>query len=162
MTIEALLPEHAAQIHGLARDYYQADLCPPVSELEQSLWLAEEEGRHWSLGAWEGEHLRGYLLAWLDETRAEGSQEQVVLIEDLLAGSGCHPASLLERLVLELEQAGLGHLALESTLIPNQPRLLEICRQCLEGLGYESVAEDSLETRVDSPEMTWQRYRRPD
>lgn len=162
MTIEALLPDHAAQVHGLARDYYQADLCPPLAELEQNLWQAEEEGRHWSLGAWEGEHLRGYLLAWLDETRAEDSQEEVVLIEDLLAGSGCHPASLLERLVMELEGAGLAHLPLESTLIPNQPRLLELCRQCLEGLGYECVAQDSLETREDSPDMTWQRYERPD
>lgn len=161
MTIDALLPEHAPQIHGLARDYYQLELCPALDELEHNLRLAEEEGRHWSLGAWEGEHLRGYLLAWLDETRSEDSQEEVVLIEDLLPGSGCHPASLLERLVLELEKAGLAHLALESTLIPNQPRLLELCQQCLEGLGYECVGQDSLETRAESPEMTWQRYERP-
>jgi len=158
--IEPLLPEHAQRVFELACHYYQAALRPPLEELKQALRQAEEEQRHWSLGAWEGESLRGYLLAWVDETRAEDSDEEVLLIEDLLVDSGCLPQSLLERLVWELEQAGLASLPLESTLIPNQARLIDLCEQSLEQFGYQCVARDTMETNPDSPELIWQRFER--
>jgi len=163
MTLQALEPQDAELIVALAADYYPEEMQLDVDDIAQSLATAEEEGGNFSSGLLENGHLRGYLLAWLEESRVQGLRESVILIDDvaITTGSIGDLQRLFRNLITQIEDSGLSHLAIEGSLLPDTRDTFMGQRRFFSGLGYELVASQDYWEEELGVEMTWVRYERP-
>lgn len=163
MILQALEPQDAESIAALARHYYPEEMALDPGEIADSLTAAEEEGGNFSLGLVDHGQLRGYMLAWLEESRVEGVRESVVLIDDLTVGTGsvADLQKLLRSLVGNLEDSGLSHLAIEGTLLPETRDTFLGQQRFFASLGYELVASQEYFEDEIGVELTWVRYERP-
>lgn len=161
--LQSLEPQDAESIAALAATLYPEELQLEVHEIAEALEAAEEEGGNFSVGLVENGHLKGYMLAWLEESRLEGLQESVLLIDDLALpeGSTADLQKLLRNLVSQLEESQLAHLAIEGTAPSSFAETLRSLERFIHKLGYELVAsEDYFEDELGM-ELTWVRYERP-
>ena len=121
MIIQPLEPQDAEQIAEVAAAYYPEEMLCEAREIAGSLEAAVREGGNFSVGLVERGKLLAYMLAWLEESRLEGLRESVVLIDDLALATGELEdlRLLLAHLARQLQDAGLTHLAIEGSLLPD-------------------------------------------
>lgn len=163
MILQPLEPHDAEQIAELAADFYPEELLCEASEIAHSLTLAVREGGNFSVGLVQRGQLIAYMLAWLEESRVEGMRESVVLIDDLALATGQIEdlRLLLSHLAQQLQGAGLTHLAIEGSLLPDTRELFLDQERFFASLGYELVASQDYWEEEVGAELTWVRYERP-
>ncbi|MCW5871433.1 MAG: hypothetical protein KIS61_29530, partial [Candidatus Eremiobacteraeota bacterium] len=125
MNLQSLEPQDAEQIAELAADFYPEEMLYEAAEIAAALTSAVREGGNFSVGLLERGNLMAYMLAWLEESRVEGLRESVVLIDDLALATGEIEdlRLMLSHLVGQLQRAGLTHLAIEGSLLPDTREL---------------------------------------
>ncbi|MFN8610596.1 MAG: hypothetical protein U0931_23855 [Vulcanimicrobiota bacterium] len=163
MIVQALEPQDAELIAELAADYYPEEMQFEASEIAEALASAVDEGGNFSLGLVERGQLMAYMLAWLEESRLEGLRESVVLIDDLALATGqvADLRLLISHLVRQLQDAGLSHLAIEGSLLPDTRDIFEGQQRFFSSLGYELVASQEYWEDELGAELIWVRYERP-
>ena len=163
MNLHPLEPQDAEQIADLAADFYPEEMLYPASEIAHALASAEREGGNFSVGLLERGNLKAYMLAWLEESRVEGLRVSVLLIDDLALATGeVEDLRLfLSHLVQQLQSAGLTHLAIEGSLLPDTRELFLNQARFFASLGYELVASQDYWEEELGAELTWVRYERP-
>lgn len=163
MNLQALEPQDAEQIAELAADFYPEEMLYEATEIAAALASAVREGGNFSVGLLERGNLVAYMLAWLEESRVEGLRESVVLIDDLALATGEIEdlRLMLSHLVRQLEGAGLTHLAIEGSLLPDTRELFLNQARFFASLGYELVASHDYWEEELGAELTWVRYERP-
>lgn len=161
--LQALEAVDAEAIAELAGREHGPELQPSVDELVQAFEAAQEEQGNFSLGLLDGTRLHGYLLAWLEESRLEGPPHSVVLVEDLLVDSLARAqlSMLLRVLVQNLDEAGLGHLPIESAVVRSRQATFEQLEDFIAQLGYELVGSHQYHDAELGEEVTWVRFERP-
>lgn len=163
MILQPLEPQDAEQIAEVAADFYPEEMLCDPGEIAGALEAAVREGANFSVGLVERGHLLAYMLVWLEESRVEGLRESVVLIDDLALATG-QPEDLrllLSHLAQQLQQAGLTHLAIEGSLLPDTREIFSNQARFIESLGYELVASQDYWEEEVGAELTWVRYERP-
>lgn len=163
MNLQPLEPQDAEQIAELAADFYPEEMLYEAAEIAEALTSAVREGGNFSVGLRERGQLMAYMLAWLEESRVEGVRESVVLIDDLALATGEVEdlRLLLSHLVQQLQSAGLTHLAIEGSLLPDTRELFLNQARFFASLGYEMVASQDYWEEEFGAELTWVRYERP-
>ncbi|MBS2040889.1 hypothetical protein JST97_38230 [bacterium] len=163
MILQALEPQDAEQIAELAADYYPEEMQVEVQEIADALATAVQEGGNFSAGLLERGQLMAYMLAWLEESRLDGLRESVVLIDDLALATGqvSDLRLLISHLVRQLHDAGLSHLAIEGSLLPDTSAIFLGQERFFASLGYEMVASQEYWEEELGAELIWVRYERP-
>ena len=163
MILQALEPQDAEQIAELAADYYPEEMQFEADEIADALSSAVQEGGNFSVGLMERGKMMAYMLAWLEESRVEGNRESVVLIDDLALATGqvSDLRLLISHLVRQLQDAGLSHLAIEGSLLPDTSSVFLGQERYFASLGYEMVASQEYWEDELGAELIWVRYERP-
>jgi hypothetical protein len=163
MILQALEPQDAEQIAELAADYYPEEMQFEADEIADALASAVQEGANFSVGLMQRGQLKAYMLAWLEESRVEGNRESVVLIDDLALATGqvADLRLLISHLVRQLQDAGLSHLAIEGSLMPDTSSIFMGQERYFASLGYELVASQEYWEDEFGTELIWVRYQRP-
>ena len=163
MIFQALEPSDAEQIVEFSQQFYPDEMLLEVEEVAEALQVAESEGGNFSVALVDQGEMCGYMLAWLEESRADGLKESVLLVDDVVLEQSAlsRLPQLFRHLVGQMEESGLGHLAIEGVLLPNARSLFSGQAKAFRSLGYEMVAShDYYEEELDL-ELTWVRYERP-
>ncbi len=163
MNLQLLEPHDAEQIAELAADFYPEEMLYDAAEIAAALTSATREGGNFSVGLLARGNLKAYMLAWLEESRVEGLRESVVLIDDLALATGEIEdlRLMLSHLVRQLQGAGLAHLAIEGSLLPDTREFFLDQTDFFASLGYEMVASQDYWEDDFGAELTWVRYERP-
>lgn len=163
MTFQALEPHDAEQIVEFSQLFYPDELMLEVEDIAEALEVAEAEGGNFSVALVEQGEMCGYMLAWIEESRAEGLKESVLLVDDVVLEQGylSRLPQVFKHLVEQMEESGLGHLAIEGVLLPNTRALFLGQAKAFRNLGYELVASQEYYEEELDLELTWVRYERP-
>lgn len=134
-----LTPEYASQVDKLEKKIYPERFRLGRETIEANLKIFEEDGTNFSVGLLHDKDLVGYLIAWPNETRAEGYDEVVVYVDDMaiLPEYKDRFFGILAAFVEQISEKKYGHLAIEGIARRKAYNLLKKHRRVLEELGYE-------------------------
>lgn len=163
MYLQSLEAIDAESIAYLASLLHPVELHMEPEEIADALEAAAQEDANYSMGFVDGARLHGYMLAWLEESRVEGNRESVLLIDDVLVDETASPqaAKLFRILVQNLEESGLGDVAIEAVLLASMQPFLDRHVRAFSALGYEVAASTTYDDEELGQQMLWVRYERP-
>jgi len=156
--LEAIL---APAIVQLAEEVRGPEMAGSEADVMANLERAERRDHNYSLGLVDRSgHLRGYLIAWLQESLIRGSSELVLLVDDccLERGMEAYFAQLLEALVAILPARQQTSLAIETVVTPEGLDLLADHDAEVSASGYALVGSHQYRDSHTGLDMTWLRY----
>jgi len=162
MEILQLASDLARAAACLAKACYRDELlCVSEEEIFDNLQRAERYEENFSLALVdEHDHLRGYLMAWIQTSLVRQSTEAVLWLDDCCLDRGARRnfASLIQTMVERLEATDKGRLPIETVVTPEGLDLAADHDDVFEDLGYALVASHQYEDEASGITMTWLRY----
>jgi len=156
-----LTADYAESIAELEARIYPSELVTGIETIRENLTNAESDGENMSWGAFSGNHMIGYCLAWVQSSMLEGREsEDVVLLEDIAILPGHQNAflTLLEAMTEDARTRGFGGLPIEGASRDAAFKVFSKHRETFKNLGYSLVASQQYWDEDFSENMTWVRF----
>lgn len=158
MEIVTLEPEDAELVEELANHHYPVNYPMSYDDISENLFRNDKES--FCFGVDDNGKLVGYLMAWVDNTMVEGKREKVVLVDDIvLSHRARHQLfRLLKSMISEMQERGLGQLAIEGSARPTSSHTFMAHPEALERLGYELTSKAEYYEEEFDETLTWVRF----
>ena len=153
-------PEDAPRLVALAKSHFNGDFEHQSAE-EVAENLDGTPDNTFCLGLEEGGDLKGYLLAWVDASRVEGHEDELVIVIEEMVLAPSHRNyvfSMLDEVRLAAEDAGLSGLPVECELRSSTAATFIANDRVLERLGYRVAwAQEFFSEKLQEP-LIWTRF----